>query len=290
MPIPRLSRFERAQDARPMDLTERDREIVRLVHRHRFLRSSHIVAMVPGSQQQVLRRLQLLYHHGYLERPREQVEYYRSGGFRHIIYGLGNKAGAVLGPNQKLWGKRNRYVWRIYLEHALLVSDAMVAIELACRRCGGVRLVHQDELGAKPFRWSLNAEDGRKLSAFPDRTFALEFQKNERAIFFLEADRATMPVERKNLSQTSFFRKLLAYEATWAQDIHMSRFRFSRFRVLTVTTSGERVKSLVNACAKLERGHGLFLFGEKTALENPDILFTPLWQTGRSGEFSSLLP
>jgi hypothetical protein len=35
--------------------------------------------------------------------------------------------------------------------------------------------------------------------------------------FFLEADRGTMPVTRWTLSQTSFFRKLLAYEATWTQ-------------------------------------------------------------------------
>lgn len=272
-----------------MYLTGRDREIVWLVHRHRFLRSAHITALVPGSPQQILRRLQLLYHHGYLERPREQVEYYRNGGSHCIVYGPGNKAGAVLGT-QKPWGRRNRYVGRIYLEHALLVSDAMVAVELACRKRGGVKVIHQDELGAEPFRWSVNAEGGRKLSAFPDRAFALETQQGGRAIFFLEADRATMPVERRNLSQTSFFRKMLAYEATWAQDIHKARFGFSRFRVLTVTTSAERVNSLVDACSKLERGHGLFLFGEKSALENPDVLFAPIWNTGRSGEFSSLLP
>ncbi len=85
-------------------------------------------------------------------------------------------------------------------------------------------------------------------------------------------------------------RKLLAYEATWTRSIHKTRFGFNRFRVLTVTTSKERVKSLVNACYKLERGHGLFLFGDRSVLENPDLLFAPVWQTGRDGETSSLLP
>jgi len=32
---------------------------------------------------------QLLYHHAFLDRPRPQIEYYREGGSRHIIYGLG---------------------------------------------------------------------------------------------------------------------------------------------------------------------------------------------------------
>jgi hypothetical protein len=48
-----------------MQLTNRDREMVRQVFRHRFLRSSQIAALVGGSKQAVLRRLQLLYHHGY---------------------------------------------------------------------------------------------------------------------------------------------------------------------------------------------------------------------------------
>ena len=50
-----------------------------------------------------------------------------------------------------------------------------------------------------------------------------------------------MPVMRNNLSQTSFYRKLRAYEATWSQSIHQTQFGFNRFRVLTVTTSAERI-------------------------------------------------
>ena len=49
------------------------------------------MALIGGSPQQLLRRLKLLYHHGYLERPRAQIDHYREGGSRHIIYGLGNK-------------------------------------------------------------------------------------------------------------------------------------------------------------------------------------------------------
>jgi hypothetical protein len=132
-------------------LTNRDREIIRLVERFRFVRSSHICSLIPGSQQQLLRRLKLLYHHGFLERPRAQIDYYHRGGCRHIVYGLGNKSATLLKQehgntfHEHDWGDKNRSVGRIFLEHTLLVGDVMLAIELACRRTG-IRLLTGCEL------------------------------------------------------------------------------------------------------------------------------------------------
>ncbi|MDB6027890.1 MAG: hypothetical protein JWM68_4113 [Verrucomicrobiales bacterium] len=303
----RLPRFQRAPSVAPIQLTERDHEIIRLVHRHRLLRSQQIISLINGSPQQILRRLQLLYHHGFLERPRAQIDYYHKGGSRSLVYGLGNKGGTFLkqelglSPNQFRFGEKNRSVGRIFLEHALLVSDVMVAIELACRENGAVRLITDEQLGLphkegekkQPFNWKVNISNSLKLGVIPDRFFALEYLdksgKITRVYFFLEADRGTMPVIRKNLSQTSFFRKLLAYEATWSQSIHQQRFGFHRFRVLTITTSPERTKSLMAACSQLKRGYGLFLFADKSILEKPTTILSALWQTARPGETVSLL-
>jgi hypothetical protein len=133
---------------------------------------------------------------------------------------------------------------------------------------------------------------GLKLTAFPDRVFALEYLNAQgepnRLVFFLEADRGTMPVKRTNFSQTSFYRKLLAYEATWSQMIHGSLFGFNRFRVLTVTTSAERVKSLMAACSELHSGHGLFLFADISVLKEPGKILGAVWQSGKTGENGSL--
>ena len=307
MGFPRLFRFKRAAEIAPMELTERDCEIIRLVHRHRFLRSPQIVALICSGSQQVLRRLQLLYHHGYLERPRAQIDYYHQGGSRRMVYGLGNKGAAFLKQERGIafrelqWGEKNRSVGRSFLEHALLVSDVMVDLELACRASGEMRLMTEEDLAPpdgrsskRPsFAWKVNVSSSLTLGVIPDRVFALEFPgesgTRNRQFFFLEADRGTMPVTRRNLSQTSFHRKLLAYEATWAQSIHRTRFGFNRFRVLTVTTSAERVTSLVNACSQLKRGQGLFLFADHTILENPGEIVSRIWQTGRRGETASLL-
>jgi hypothetical protein len=297
----RLPRFKRASAVASITLTERDHQIIRLVRRHRFLRSHQIVALIGDRPQQLLRRLHLLYHHGYLERPRAQLNYYHQGGSQPMVYGLGNK-GAVLLKREcgVRWGEKNRSVGRMFLEHALLVSEVMVAIELACRKAG-VRLLMDEELplrkdtGAKrlSFKWHVKVNSRLKLGVIPDRVFALEFPDASgsptRTFFFLEADRGTMPVTRRHLTQTSFHRKLLAYEATWAQSLHETRFDFHRFRVLTVTTSVERVQSLANACAQLKSGHGLFLFADRSVLGNPADIFSALWQTGRPGESTTLL-
>jgi len=289
-----------------MQLTERDHTILRLVHRNRFLRSSHIVPLVGGSSQQILRRLQLLYHHGYLERPRAQLEYYHRGGSRQIVYGLGDKGVALLNqePGTAIrplrWSEKNRSVGRPFLAHALLVSDVMVALELACRQRSGIRLLTDTTLPLtgqagrpRPFKWKVPMNSGLTLGIIPDRVFALESDGSspERgpAFFFLEADRGTVPVVRKNLSQSSFYRKLLAYEATWKQGLHRSLFGFHRFRVLTVTTSAARVKSLVEACSKLKSGHGLFLFCDQATLQKHGDILTVPWQTGRPGETATLL-
>jgi hypothetical protein len=299
MKFSRLPRFQRSVDITSFQLTERDREIVRLVYRHRFLRSSHICSLIPGSSQQVLRRLKLLYHHGYLIRPRSQIEFYHYGGRREIVYGIGSNGASLLKTELGAmfrdvpWDEENGSVKRVFLEHALLVSDIMVSIELACRQ-NGVRLLTEQNLAKAnlPFRWKMNLA-GQKFSVAPDRVFALEFSGSDeniqRSYFFLEADRGTMPVIRKTLSQTSFYRKLLAYEATWAENIHEKRFGFHRFRVLTVTTNQVRVKSLVDACSKLKSGHGLFLFTDKTILDSPHDILSRIWQTGRTGHTGTLL-
>ncbi len=295
MEYPRLPRFTRAPDIAPMELTERDQEIIRHVHRHRFLRSSHIVQLLGESGQQILRRLQRLYHHGYLERPRAQIDYYHCGGSRRIVYGLGAKGAAILKHELRpavidfCSGRKNQGVTRLFLEHALLVSDVMVAVEMSCRKSGQVRLIHSEALLAqsrsphKPFRWTVNIGKSLKLGVIPDRVFAIESTNGERAYYFLEADRSTMPVTRSRMSQSSFYRKLFAYEATWTQGIHRHRFGFHRFRVLTVTTSAERVKSLVKACGHLKRGHGLFLFAAIQSLLADKRPFCINWQSGRPG-------
>jgi DNA-binding Lrp family transcriptional regulator len=293
--VPRLPRFKRSADIPPPRLTGRDGEILKHLHRHRFLRSDHIVALTAGSRQRVLRRLQRLFHHGYVERPRCQIDYYQSGS-RRIAYGLGNKGAAWLKrelPQQphKLDWKQKSHVGRLFLEHALMVSDIMVAIELACRNRKVIRLLAVDDSPIpnkrEPLQWNVDIGRRQKCGVIPDRVFGLEIA-GQRCWYLLEADRGTMPITRGNLDQTSFQRKLLAYATTWSQNIHRTRFGWQRFRVLTVTTNSQRVQGMIEACQGLQHGHGLFLFMDAASLtRHRDILTIP-WQTCRPEKSETL--
>jgi len=192
-----------------------------------------------------------------------------------MVYGVGNKGGALLrdevgaDPSTFVWSLKSREVGRLFLEHALRISDVMVSFEIACRRSGRIRLLTDEDLPLpeparsrnEPLQWNVKINGQTRLGLIPDRVFSLEFldqpAARRRAFYFLEADRGTMLITRRSLKQTSFHRKLVAYEATWKQKLHQSRFGCPRFRVLTVTTSAARAKDLAFVASQLEKGHGV---------------------------------
>jgi hypothetical protein len=288
----RQPRFSRTKTIPAIQITARDCEIIRHTFAHRFLRSSQIQVLLGGSRQQLLRRLQRLYHHGFLDRPRAQIDYYRRGS-QAMVYGVGNQGVKLLEdkfsiPRRKVdWTAKNRNTNRYFLEHTLAVAAVRIAFELACQRHGQMELVNYAE---EVLHWTVQIRE--RAAAFtigvvPDRVFGLrrKDKPNDATWFFLEVDRATMPVERHSLKQTSFARKLIAYHATWQQKVLKA---FPRFRVLTVTTSAERVDRMVEACARLENGHGLFLFTDKKSFSaHGDILTLP-WKTAKAGIVETL--
>ena len=139
----------------------------------------------------------------------------------------------------------------------------------------------------------MSLDDSLEIGVVPDKVFALEFTQGDkearRVHYFLEADRGTMPVIRKGLEQSSFYRKLLAYGATWSQDIHRKRFGFPRFRVITVTESAPRVENLIDACQRLRRGKGLFLFTDLAAFRNSADVLAHTWKDARDKTGETLL-
>jgi len=278
----RLPRFCRAEDIRGLSITPRDLEIVRRVARHRFVTSRQIARALAAPVQPVLRRLHLLFHHGYLDRPRSQIEYFHQGGSRHMIYGLGSRAASLLTPGaESSFRSRDRGVGRLHLRHTVLIAEVLIRIESACTQLHNTRFIPESELrkrGAGPFHWSVGIRwdgVGRRVGVVPDAAFALE-RNGDVAYYFLEADCGTMPIFRYGIGQTSFFRKLLAYASTWSQGLHHRELNVHRFRVLTVTSSTPRAAALADAAAKLPGGHGLFLFNHLDALAEvglPDLLW-----------------
>ncbi len=279
MPRPqqRLPRFTRDSEAAgSFQITARDIEILRHVAEHRFIRSEWLVKLIGGSRQQLLRRLNLLYHHSYLERPRAQLDYYHESGSKSLVYGLASRGAGRLRrdlnmPFERMdWTTRNKGVGRLFLEHTLMVSDFMAALELDCHNRPDVRLLYAHELPQpkgrenhrEPFRWTVDLAGKRRVGVVPDKVFALEVTHSdgriERTHYFLEADQGTMPIERRDLRQSCVLRKLKSYEGTYATGIHRTRLGAERFRVLIITPQTTRAQNIREAVANLEKGRRLF--------------------------------
>ncbi|MFP5287245.1 MAG: replication-relaxation family protein, partial [Thermoanaerobaculia bacterium] len=134
-----------------MVLTPRDLEILCAVYRYRLFRSTHLVSLLGGSRQATLRRLQLLFHHGYLDRPQMQLDWYARGS-EPLVYALGRCGAEVLEEQGKMrrggirWDTKNRNLSRVFLHHTLAVAEVMVAFEVACRSREGVRFVPPEEV------------------------------------------------------------------------------------------------------------------------------------------------
>lgn len=300
----RRSRFKRAAPE-PLRLTDDDMAIIRHIARHRFLRSTHLLQLMPErSAKKLIERLGALYHNGYIDRPRAQLDYYATAGSAPMVHAVGNRGAQALADRNGVargqidWTWKNRSVGRVFIEHTLLTADAMVATECAVASHADVRLMDAAEIltnapettrrAANPFRLATRAQhEGQlvDLAVIPDAVFGLDFSvERKRKYFFLEADRATMPVVRRDLDQTSFVRKLVTYLAGGGQpNAFGAHFGVGNFRVLTVTTSCERMATMIDALKQLTRGAGShqFLFVDRATLQDCRDLLSLEWVSGK---------
>ena len=284
----RKPRFKRAK-VRPFAVQERDLDIIKQVHKHRFLSSEHIAALIDGSGQGILRRLQLLYHAGYLDRPREQIKPYHAGSAA-MVYGIGNKGADYLSqalnvPRSKVdWTSKNREAKTVFLEHTLEIGNFMVCLELACRQVKNVELIGPGEILRQTAKarkenglsWAVaktikDEKTGDQkhytFSLVPDKVFGLHFPEDppdrNKAFFFLEVDRSTMPINSRNLFRSSFAKKLSLYWESWQQGLFEKNFHFKNARVLTLAKSSARIGSMIEAAKVVDernKGSRMFMF------------------------------
>ncbi len=295
----RRPRFRRLNPP-PLRLTADDLAILAHVGEHRFLRSTHLAKLLDRSPEKIVRRLAALYHNGYLDRPVAQLDYFARAGSAPLVYALGNKAVSHLtasdgvDPSNADWTDKNRDAGRPYLEHALLIADLMVGIE--CAVCGrpSIKLVSGQDILARaprvdsfgPASWTMMARvpgESTEIAVTPDKVFALEFpDSGRRNYFFVEADRATMPIERRSLAQSSVKKKLLAYHHGHLAKRHTALWGIPGFRVLTITRSAERIAAMIDVVQEITGGKGsnVFLFANADATVAGDPLAIE-WLTGK---------
>ena len=302
-PKSRRPRFRRLAEPPAFRLTDGDIEIVREIARHRFLRSNQISALVGRSLDRTNERLSLLFHAGYIDRPRAQLDRFPTEGSSHMVYALANEGARLLrahggGIDARLdLSRKNRSVLRPFIEHQLEIMDFYVALQCATRERSDVALIHPDEIVASfpeatraekyPQKLKVRMSHKGRLEEFglvPDFLFGLRYPDGSRRCFMVEIDRGTMPVSRSDFSQTSFALKMRAYLAAHAAGLHQQCYGWKAFRVLTVTTDKNRIASMTDAFRRIPipRGPGvsLFLFATRDDLSANDPLLHE-WRDGK---------
>lgn len=283
--LKRLPRFRRAIEPPAFRLTDDDVAMVRELARHRFLRSTHIALLVGRSLDRTNDRLAKLFHGGYLDRPRAQLEYKPTRGSGPMVYALADKGSRLLRDNdlalpEAEWSRKNREAGRPFIDHQLEVMDFYVGLRMALRDQPGIALLDASDLvrlfpdkrfnAANPF--SLRARINHHgawydIGVVPDLVFALKFDDGSRRCFMVEIDRGTMPVSRSNLMQTSFEKKMRAYLSAHAVRQHERQFGWKTFRVLTVTTDESRIRTMIESLRDIRVPHSpgasLFFFATK---------------------------
>ncbi len=293
--------FRRAEQPEGMELTERDLALLGHVARHRFLTSAQLSSLDGGSTQGVLRCLRVLYDHGYLDRPRAQLATLHDLGPQPFVYGLGQEGARALRKyghhlDSRLdWSEKNKRAGAIFLAHTLGIAEFMVRTELACQAHGRIGLIREEEILAaapdemrsarEPLRWeAVSIEQGRRerWTVVPDGLFGLSFPDQTAAYFLLELDRGTIPISRSGEDHRSIRRKLKTYFDGWRAQRHIEQFDVKQMRVLTVTSSLERVHHMVEAVRSISEGKGsnFFLFVDRETLAASDPLSVE-WTTGK---------
>src|ERR1051325_2630882 len=202
----RLRRFRRAAAPPPFRLTDDDIEIVRVVARHRLIRSTHVAALVGRSLDRTNDRLLRLFHAGYVDRPRAQLDYYPTFGSAPMIYALADRGVRLLRDcdgvkfHNAEWSRKNREAGRPFIEHQIAIVEFQVALRCAVDERNDLHLIDANAMLAglrNPDRRrpvSLPAKVSHRgakheFSVIPDLVFGLRPAKGGLRNYAVEIDR-----------------------------------------------------------------------------------------------------
>jgi len=241
-----------------------------------------------------------LFHAGYVDRPRAQLDRFPTSGTAPMVYALADRGARLLCNREGIacggaeWGRKNREAGRPFIEHQIEIVNFQVALERAVRERGGVRLVSAEGMisasrqpaDRNPFTLRAKLSHRgvmRQVGVVPDLVFGLDLDDGSRRNFMVEIDRGTMPVRRSDPEQTSFEGKMRAYLSAHAAKQHERQFGWKNFRVLVVTTDRQRIGSMMEALRQIRVprsvGPALFLFATFSDLRTTPPLVTE-WRDG----------
>lgn len=269
---------------------ERDLEILVGLNRYRYLRTGQIKRLVfPDckSIQSCRRRLKYLFHDGLIGRIQPFVQIGK--GQPDTAYYLEKKGAEALQremPDEEIrWFRKSGQIKRLFLDHALDVSEFRLNLELSLRDHPVVELVRfvadfemKEHIGRAvgKHRYKLYTEvthpsNRQNYVVYPDGMFILrgkgDYAKFQR-LYFVEIDRGTMSMDRIRDKVIGYhlYHQLGITRETRCQS-YKKYGKFEKFRVLLVTASEKRVMNIRRALVGLS-GEELVWVGQKANYQN----------------------
>jgi len=295
--------------------TERDHAIIDALALYRFANAESIHQLVGGSYRKLQTRLQQLFHHSYIDRPKKQITLWDVG--RHsYIYALGDEGAKILrkrgidlvGTDKpRYWHQKNISASGTHLHHTTLTTAFAVKLQTACIEkkidCTwtqeGKEIQDKIDLPLqvihRPGKRRLNLKARRRASINPDGMAHLHWKsvlRNRNLRAFIELDTGTEPNIRETSYGTDILTKMRAFVA-WSQaNRHRDRFNIPGFLVLFATTGGKkRVENILATARAIDpKGKGLNMFwAMHFDIKAPaSTLLDPIWHTP-SAQAKSLL-
>ena len=292
-----LPSHKRVEDPPPMRLTARDVLIILAVYQFRILSTPQIEVLYfksskpRGCLTSCQRRLQLLFHHGFLDRIELPVKL--GEGRAPYVYVL-DECGADLVAKEKevdranvSWNEKHNQLGDQFVEHTLAVNDFRIAIRLLSES-GKFKL--SSWIGESEFRSASMKErvpsrmrGARVVRNFPDGYFQL-FVKEAKpdAHFFLEVDQGTM-------SNAKWREKVQAYHEFRVRGLSETHFGTRNYRMLTVVSGDQRMHNLKRTTEKAGGDHHFwFTSNDHVDIWEPSKLLEPIWEVATQSDKFSL--
>ncbi len=261
------SRFERGEP-KPLWWQERDEQIVVAIYEHGVLSTQQIAELFfGGSLSAASKRLRKLYDAQMLQRAFRP----KGIGAPEALYLVERTPEAVqrvaegLGLNEETV-RRKWFPMKMLTDHFLEVTAFRVQIEKACQRNDVLLELWEDERECTE-KYQSNGQQTKVFA--PDAYFRL-FRDGKLWAYYLEWDRGTEALGRIR-------QKAESYAEYWQGGFYTQRYGLKGFRVLWVTTSGERMAMLQETTKDVE-GAPPFWWATREQVQGcRDLLTEPIW-------------
>jgi len=291
----KAKRFKRAAQAKPIQLTDRDVEVLEALAIHRILSGDQLRRLVfQCSGSRVRRRLRALYDHGYVERV--SVVAQPTKNIPPFVYQLTKRGIDALAEMEIATTERGvNGASPPFVRHKLLINDFFISLHEAVRNTQ-YRVLdwrHEQDLKIATPDGKGRAEVVRHpslaqpTSFLPDGYFEIEFAPGRSYAYFVEIDLATH-------AQRVWRERSRLYTAYADPQLGLFRQRFGResFRLAIITTPDYRQRSrcnnILSSIHQTVGASDLFL---ATPLDHVtgDQLLTRVWRTPGSERRQSLV-